>query len=98
MLTAWGGDAELAGALGLAEAEGEQLGGAQPPSLEPFTFVVGRGAAGKGWHGLILPVGWSSSNSSPQPDRWPLYGGRPAPGRSYAGQPQGQHSDEGSGR
>jgi hypothetical protein len=67
-----GGDAELAGDLGLAEAEGEQFGGAQPPRLKPFTFVVGRGAAGKGWHGPILPVGWSSSNSSPQPDRWPL--------------------------
>jgi hypothetical protein len=44
----------------------------ETPSLEPFTFVVGRGAAGKGWHGPFLPVGWSSSNSRPQPDSWPL--------------------------
>jgi hypothetical protein len=50
-----GRDAEPAGNLSLADAEGEQLGGCAPPSLEPFTFVLGRGAAGKGWHGPILP-------------------------------------------
>jgi len=30
---------------------------ASPAGLEPFTFVLGRGAAGKGWHGPLLPAG-----------------------------------------
>ena len=47
-----GGDAELAGDLGLlADASGEQLGGARPASLEPVAFLLCRGAARDGWHG-----------------------------------------------
>jgi hypothetical protein len=46
-----GGDAELAGDLGLAHAGGEQLGRAQPPGLEPVTFSLCRSAARDGWHG-----------------------------------------------
>jgi hypothetical protein len=48
-------------------------------------------------------LAWSGSSSSPQPTTpMALAGGcrflpqDPAPARSYAGQPQGQHSDEGS--
>ena len=37
-----GGDAELAGDLDLADAGGEQLGGAQPTGLEPVTFSLCR--------------------------------------------------------
>jgi hypothetical protein len=51
------GHAELAGDLGLVEAGGEQLGGAQPTGLEPVAFSLGRGAAGDGWHGSILTGG-----------------------------------------
>ena len=48
------GDAELAGDLGLADAGGEQLGGAQPTRLEAFAFLLCRRAASDGWHGPIL--------------------------------------------
>jgi hypothetical protein len=36
------GEAELAGDLGLGDAGGEQLGGAQPPGLKPFTCSLCR--------------------------------------------------------
>ena len=49
-LTAWAGDLELAGDLGLAHAGGEQLGGAQPAGLEPIAFLLCRRAARDGWH------------------------------------------------
>jgi hypothetical protein len=45
-----GGDTELAGDLGLADASGEQLGGPQPPGLEPFAFSLCRRAAREGRH------------------------------------------------
>jgi hypothetical protein len=48
------GDAELAGDLGLAHAEGEQLGSAQPAGLEPVVFSLCRGAARDGRHAPIL--------------------------------------------
>ena len=35
-----GGDTELAGDLGLANTDGEQLGGTQPAGLEPLAFLV----------------------------------------------------------
>jgi hypothetical protein len=94
-----GGDAELAGDLGLADAEGEQFGGAQPPGLEPFTFVLGRGAAGR----VGMALSCRSGGPAPTPARMGPVGGcrsppsDSSPARSYAGQPQGQHSDEGSG-
>jgi hypothetical protein len=50
-----GGDAELAGDLGLADTDGKQLAGAQPAGLQPVTFLLCRRAAGKGCHGRILP-------------------------------------------
>jgi hypothetical protein len=49
------GDPELAGDLGLADADSEQLGGAQPPGLKPLAFLLCRGPAGNGSHGRILP-------------------------------------------
>src|SRR5215213_6748022 len=48
------GDAELAGDLGLTDADGEQLAGSQPAGLEPFTFLVCRRAASDGRHASIL--------------------------------------------
>jgi hypothetical protein len=48
------GDIELAGDLGLADADSEQLGGAQPAGLQPFTFMLCRRAARDGWHAPIL--------------------------------------------
>ena len=100
-LTGLRGDANLAGDLGLADAEGEQLRSVQRASLEPFTFLVCRGA-GKGWHGLILPVGWSSSNSSPHYNAHghPWAGGhfppKPGPGPVLCCPGTGQHRDKGS--
>jgi hypothetical protein len=64
-MDALAGDAELAGDLGLADAGGEQFGGAQPTGLEPFAFLSCRGAAGDGWHGPILTEGLGSTNSDP---------------------------------
>jgi hypothetical protein len=49
------GDAELVGGLGLADASGEQLSGAQPAGLESFACLLGRSLAGSGSHALILP-------------------------------------------
>jgi hypothetical protein len=48
------GDAELAGDLGLANADGEQLGGTQPAGLEPLALSLRRRAARDGWHAPIL--------------------------------------------
>jgi hypothetical protein len=53
-MDALAGDAELAGYLGLTDAGGEQLGGAQPTGLEAFAFLLRRGTARDGWHGPIL--------------------------------------------
>jgi DnaK suppressor protein len=64
-----GGDTELAGDLSLADADGEQLGRAQPAGLEPVAFLSCRRAAGNGWHGRILPGGRRSANSSTQHPR-----------------------------
>jgi hypothetical protein len=59
---------ELAGNLGLTDAGGEQLGPAQPTGLEPVTFSLCRRAARNRWHRPDPRlIGWSSSNSSPQP-------------------------------
>jgi hypothetical protein len=69
------GDIELAGDLGLADAEGEQLGGAQPAGLEVFAFLLRRSTAGSGWHALILL--WPSRQL--QPDRQLLSGQPPRP-------------------
>jgi len=38
-------EAQLAGDLGLADADGEQLGGAKPAGLEPFALSLCRSAA-----------------------------------------------------
>jgi hypothetical protein len=59
------GDAQLAGDLGLMDAGGEQLGGAEPAGLEPFAFSLCRRAAGDGWHAPILTSGQHHSNSAP---------------------------------
>lgn len=48
-----GRDLELAGDLGLADADSEQLGRAQPASLEPVTFSLCR-TARDSWHPMIL--------------------------------------------
>jgi hypothetical protein len=60
------GDAELVGDLGLAEATGEQLGGAQPAGLKPLAFLLCRRVAGNGWHGRILPATGSQFHPSAQ--------------------------------
>jgi hypothetical protein len=44
-------DLDLAGDLGLVDAAGEQLGRAQPASLQAVTFLLCRGAARDSWHG-----------------------------------------------
>ena len=49
-----GGDAELAGNLGLAHAGGEQFGRAEPAALEPVTLLLCRSAARNSWHPRIL--------------------------------------------
>ena len=46
-----GADAEPAGHLGLADADGEQLGGVQTTHLEPFALWLCRRVAGDSWHG-----------------------------------------------
>jgi hypothetical protein len=56
------GDAEPAGDLGLADADGEQLRGAQPTGLKLFAFVLCRGAAGDGWH--AVDPDWQGSPAS----------------------------------
>ena len=56
-MDALAGDAELAGHLGLTDAGGEQLGGAEPTGLEPFAFSLCRRTASNGWHCLILTGG-----------------------------------------
>jgi hypothetical protein len=43
-----GGDGELAGDLGLADASGEQFGCAEAAALEPFAFSLGRRTARDG--------------------------------------------------
>ena len=45
-----GGDAELAGNLGLAYAGGEQSGRAEPAALEPVTLLLCRSAARNSRH------------------------------------------------
>jgi hypothetical protein len=63
-----GRDLELAGDLGLADAGGEQLGGAQPASLQAITLC--RRAARDGWHaGDPHPPGSPATTPSrtPQP-------------------------------
>ena len=60
-----GGDAQLAGDLGLADATGEQLGRTEPSGLQSFAFLLCRKAAGNGCHGRILPA--VGHNSNPQP-------------------------------
>ena len=42
--------AELAGDLGLVDAGGEQLGGAEPAGLEPVALSLCRRAARDGWY------------------------------------------------
>jgi hypothetical protein len=49
-----GGDAKLAGDLGLADASGKQLGRAQPAGLELVAVLLCRRAARNGWHPRIL--------------------------------------------
>jgi hypothetical protein len=56
-MDALAGDAELAGHLGLTDAGGEQLGGAEPTGLEPFAFSLCRRTASNGWPCLILTGG-----------------------------------------
>src|SRR5215212_1582118 len=70
------GDAELAGDLGLTDADGEQLAGSQPAGLEPFTFLVCRRAASDGRHASILTrragplqLGHHPSSRHPRPVR-----------------------------
>jgi hypothetical protein len=65
---------ELAGNLGLADPGGEQLGPAQPTGLQAVTLSLCRRAARNRWHARDPRlIGWSSSNSSPQPATpWPL--------------------------
>src|SRR5215211_3741822 len=71
------GDAELAGDLGLTDADGEQLAGSQPAGLEPFTFLVCRRAASDGRHASILTrragplqLGHHPSSRHPRPVKW----------------------------
>jgi hypothetical protein len=51
LLQTHAGQLELAGGLGLGDAGGKQLGGAQPTRLEPVAFSLCRRAARDGWHG-----------------------------------------------
>ena len=68
-----GGDAELAGNLGLAYAGGEQSGRAEPAALEPVTLLLCRSAARNSWHPRILtrltgalPTDLASLNPTPK--------------------------------
>jgi hypothetical protein len=61
------GDPELAGDLGLADTDGEQLGGAQPASLEPIAFLLYRRAARDSWHVRILTRRSTRLNSTLTP-------------------------------
>jgi hypothetical protein len=58
------GDAELAGDLGLTDADAEQLAGAQPAGLEPVAFSLRRRTARDGWHARVLTCQQRSSNSA----------------------------------
>jgi hypothetical protein len=50
-----GGNTELTGDFGLADAGGEQLGRLEPAGLKPLAFSLCRGAARDSWHAGILP-------------------------------------------
>jgi hypothetical protein len=65
-----GRDLELAGDLGLVDAGGEQLGGAQPASLQAVTSSLCRRAARDSWHGADPhpPASRTPTPSNPQPD------------------------------
>jgi hypothetical protein len=58
-------DTEPAGDLGLTDADGEQLRGAQPTRLKLFAFVLCRGAAGNGWHAADPDRQGSPASTSP---------------------------------
>jgi hypothetical protein len=58
------GDAELASDPGLADADGEQLGRAEPAGLEPFAFLLCRRAASDGRRAPILTHQQDHSNSA----------------------------------
>jgi hypothetical protein len=60
-------DLEPAGDLGLVDTDGEQLGRAQPPGLEPVAFSLCRKAARDSWHPRIL----TRPAASLQPGRHP---------------------------
>jgi hypothetical protein len=59
-----GGDAELAGNLGLADASGEQLSGSEPTGLESVTLSLCRSAARDSRHVPILACRQPRSNST----------------------------------
>jgi hypothetical protein len=70
-----GRHAELAGDLGLWDACGEQLGGAQLAGLQPVALLLCRRAASDGWHGRILAgreVKLHSATINPTPRTLPL--------------------------
>jgi hypothetical protein len=58
------GDAELASDPGLVDADGEQLGRAEPAGLEPFAFLLCRRAASDGRRAPILTHQQHHSNSA----------------------------------
>ena len=62
-----GGDAELAGDLGLMDSGGEQLGRAQPTDLESVTFLLCRRAARDSWLGRILACPAEEFQPDPRP-------------------------------
>ena len=62
-----GGDLELVSDLGLTDAGGEQLGGAQPASLQVVTLLLCRRAARDGWHAWILTRQATQLQLSPAP-------------------------------
>jgi hypothetical protein len=62
-----GGDAKLAGDLGLVDAGGEQLGCAQSAALEPVAFLLCRRATRDGWHAVSLTR--RAVQRQPEPER-----------------------------
>jgi hypothetical protein len=92
---------ELAGNLGLADAGGEQLGRAEPAALESVAFSLCRRAARNSWHApdpYLVGVQLQPPATTPMALAGGCRSSRKTRPRSYAGQPQGQPSDEGSGR
>jgi hypothetical protein len=81
-----GGDAELAGDLGLVDTGREQLGRAEPTGLEPVAFSLCRRAARHSWQVPDPRLAGSRAPTRPSP----LHSLNPTPKSLQASAPAGQ--------